>query len=572
MAEDAASVKRDGSAVEPSVSLESLIKESDEVGYLFLEDGEAKLVSDGAGSIIGRNLPTRTWIDVEWDTSALPSFDAKNLVVDPSGNNDVVENGCARCDLVLHPASAESDTAKLFLKKPPFFNGMLPDMTAHSSTCSSFCKCTENRSDAALLAGVAFTCQFYGYIAIRRIQAMFAENRQNDASKMSLVITFAMPALTIGNQHGRRSIVPSSNVSTRKKTVSKPLPPSAQLLLSILRSDWDFLEKQMEKLKQAPLRNGPAFVFQMQHDGSLTKTKRTLFPQKLSLENLYLRLRGVTTSELDAESRSPSLLASLPPEIIVTSVAPFLRARSVDALRRSCKLFHHTLRAFVPGLKLRLYTHQIRSLEWMRRRETEELSERDVVDVNAKLFGTESVNGDMHRAVTGGATTCLRLRTSAEAFRVDQQTGIEIPHEAGKTLSRQIARGGLLCDDPGLGKTITVMSLILQTSGLSTEPGNEKPKAGTALSHTDEDIFQAYWSEHVPYMYRRGGFMRLLNALRRHSPDARAFEFPVDPVKDCCPDYLDIIDRPICLSEIEESIREDYRFKDFQADVDRCFQ
>jgi hypothetical protein len=355
-------------------------------------------------------------------------------------------------------------------------------------------------------------------------------------------------------------MLPLNNVSSRKKTVTKPLPPSAQLLLSILRSDWGFLEKQMTKLEQT------------EPDGSVAREQRTMFPRKLSLEELYLRLRGVTTSELDAETTSPSLLTSLPQDILTTKIAPFLRACSVDALRRSCKLFHHNLRSFVPGLKLRLYSHQIRSLEWMRRRETRELSEEDVLDAESKLFGAESVRGDMHRAITGGATTCLRLRKTGEALRIDQQTGMEIRCERGKALSRQIARGGLLCDDPGLGKTITVLSLILQTSGLSTEPGSNTSKSGTALSHTEEDIFQAYWSEHVPYMYRRSGYMKLLNAIRRHSVGAGAFEYAVDPVKQCCPDYFDIINKPISLSQIEGSLCEDYSFEDFQTDVDGCFQ
>jgi hypothetical protein len=330
------------------------------------------------------------------------------------------------------------------------------------------------RSDVALLAGVAFTCQFYGYIEIRRIQVLFSEDSgTNDgAAKVSLVITFAMPALTNGSKHdgGRRSIIPlPKNNTARKKTASKPLPPSAQLLLTISRSDWDYLDKQMRNLEQPQsTETRPSFIYQMRQDGSLKKSKRTIFPPKFSLEELYLRLRGVATSELCAannETASPSLLTSLPQDVIVTSIAPFLRARSLDALRRSCKLFHYSLRSTVPGLKLRLYTHQVRSLEWMRRRETQELSEEDALGVRAKHFGAECVRGDMHRAVTGGATTCLRLRGSGEAIRIDQQTGFEIPYDSsaakGKSaLSRRIARGGLLCDDPGLGKTITVMSLV----------------------------------------------------------------------------------------------------------------
>ena len=597
--------RNDGPPPEPSPSLDCHVQESDEVGYLFLEDGEAKLVSDGAD---GR-IQTRTWIDVEWDACGPSAFDKKQHAIDPSTleRNDGMEgDACSRCDLVLYSDNDTDKPVKLHLKNPPYFNGTVPDMPSNQSTCS--CLHSENRSDAALLAGVAFTCQFHGYISIRRIQVLFTECEPNVVTtNMSLVVTFAMPALTDPSQNVRRSILPSNKLSGKKQTASKPLPPSTQLLLAILRSDWDFLDKQMKRLEREPRRDEcrpSLFVYQMQNDGSLKKAKRTLFPPKLSLEELYLRLRGVTTSELDADTRTSSLLAGLPQDILVTSIAPFLGARSIDALRRSNKLFHYALRSVVPGLKLRLYAHQVRSLEWMRRRETEELSEEEVLDFDSKFFGTESAMGDMHRAVTGGASVCLRLRASRKAFRIDQQTGIEIlyaaPNAKGSfTLSRRIARGGLLCDDPGLvsvrdaffyfavpptltysltsiliqGKTITVLSLILQTSGLSTEPTNNGINVDTSFSHTDSDIFQAYWSEHVPYIFRRQGFRKILLTLRRQCPEARFFEFPVDPVKDSCPNYFDVIDKPISISEIEEkSIHEDYRFQDFQADVDRCFQ
>lgn len=475
-----ASLQRDGPPTEHPTVSESHSKDMDEVGYLFLQDGEVKLLSDVLASkatVVEHHLPpTRTWIDVECEAPASRSqtLDSKQRAVDLSMSRENDGGVCSRCDLVLH--SSISDANKLVLKNPPMFNGTLADMSAGQSSTACSCTRTENRSDAALLAGVAFTCQFYGYIEIRRIQVLFSEDSgTNDgAAKVSLVITFAIPALTNGSKHdgGRRSIIPLPKNSTgRKKTASKPLPPSTQLLLTISRSDLDYLEKQMRNLEQLQTtETRPSFVYQMRHDGSLKKSKRTMFPPKFSLEELYLRLRGVATSELCAANNEttypcPSFLTSLPQDVIVTSIAPFLRARSLDALRRSCKLFHYALRSTVPGLKLRLYTHQVRSLEWMRRRETQELSEEDVLDVRAKHFGAECVRGDMHRAVTGGATTTLRLRGSGEAIRIDQQTGFEVPYDSSTTkgksaLSRRIARGGLLCDDPGLGKTITIMSLV----------------------------------------------------------------------------------------------------------------
>ena len=567
---DCASFRRDG---EPPTLLDSHTQASDEVGYLFLENGDVKVPSDGEI----KGTPTRTWIDVECETP--PDFHARNTVAaDPSAQagNDCVEGSlCSRCNLVLLPIRDESDGAvnRLVLKNAPRFDGTLADLICGSS-------CTNHRSDAALLAGVAFTCQEYGYVAIRSIKVLFFDNRYE---KISCVITIAMPALTREGQNGKRSIIPTTNGSARKKNVTKPLPPSVQLLLTIVKSDWNFLDKQMTRLEQAPTMENNStlsdFVLQMESDGSLKKSRRTIFPPKLSLEELYLRLRGVSTSELDSESEaSSSLLVSLPRELVVTFIAPFLPACSLDALRQSCKLFHHCMRSVVPGMKLRLYAHQIRSLEWMRRRETKELSEEEVLNNESNLFGEECVSGDMHRAVTGGASTCLRLRGTREVFRINQQTGNEIAYTAneskkGFALSRRISRGGLLCDDPGLGKTITSLSLILQTCGLSTLPADKSsPKVGSALSHTDDDIFQAYWNDHVPFVYRRGSFMKIINTLGKQNADIGLFERPVDPVRDRCPDYLDIIDRPISICEIKKLINEGYTFQEFQEDVGRCFR
>jgi hypothetical protein len=514
--------------------------EMDEVGYLFMEEGEVRIVSNACPAFCSISFPARTWIDVEWETSDTKSLDTKRLpsmvLTNKQGNDETEEKVCARCDLVLHHENnanganaSQGDAVKLVLKSPPHFNGTLPDMAAQTSACSLSCARAGNRSDAALLAGVAFTCQFCGYLLIRRIQIMWLSRRhEGDAEgpsvceggtcgseskdssvKVALLITLAMPQLTNPTQREEiRSIVPSDSGSPKKKMrAAKPLPPCTQLLLSIVRSDWKFLETRMKSLMQEDSSEfGRSSMYQMRRDGTLTKMKRTMFPETLTLEELYLQVRGVSINdELTAETEHSSRLTVLPQDVLVTYLAPFLRARSLEALRLTCKFLHSTLRAVVPGLKLQLYKHQIRSLEWMRRRETQDLSEELILDFDSSVHRVEGVNGDMHRAVTGGASTCLRLhsnsRASRKAFRIDQRTGREISFETTPTgsfaLSRHVARGGLLCDDPGLGKTITVLALILQTSGLSTEPLGPAINSGTSLSHTEEDIFQAYWREHV---------------------------------------------------------------------------
>lgn len=66
--------------------------------------------------------------------------------------------------------------------------------------------------------------------------------------------------------------------------------------------------------------------------------------------------------------------------------------------------------------------------------------------------------------------------------------------------------------------------------------------------------------------------MKIINTLGKQNADIGLFERPVDPVRDRCPDYLDIIDRPISICEIKKLINEGYTFQEFQEDVGRCFR
>jgi hypothetical protein len=73
-------------------------------------------------------------------------------------------------------------------------------------------------------------------------------------------------------------------------------------------------------------------------------------------------------------------------------------------------------------------------------------------------------------------------------------------------------------DDPGLGKTITVLSLILQTYGLSTEMDETEPASEAPESGADRDaegIFRPYWAEKVTSEFRRPLLTRLFNSLLR---------------------------------------------------------
>jgi hypothetical protein len=262
----------------------------------------------------------------------------------------------------------------------------------------------------------------------------------------SLVITVSFPLLAQGTP-GHRSILGSN------KDKIKRLHPATQTILSILRSDWEFLDAYMDGMKRM-----------FEHNQIPKDSPKSFFPTQLTLEEVYSRVHGSPFMQLLMQNQrdirenpkrpKECRIDQLSEEILVDKIAPFLRSASLHALRSTCSYLYTVLQAVVPGMKLQLYSHQIKSLSWMRTREAEHLVETDLCDLSPT--SPHAVAGDAHRAATGGLTTKLvprpRETSSACAIRINQLTGNEVGCANVSDLDRTVARGGLLCDDPGLGK------------------------------------------------------------------------------------------------------------------------
>ena len=455
---------------------------SDELGYILLEDCEVALADSSSSSVAAGK-----WTDLQLRHAKGASADG-------------FQKGCSHCDVTIY-FNASDGSLQVFLDHIPFFDGNVKP--------GRVCDCgKQTRSDASLTMGMLRACD--PVVVCKSCKLLF---RDYTRERASLIITLSFPFLVKG-EIGSRSILPGQNASSLR------LNSAMQSVLSFLRSDWEFLDlftmrmEEMFKLKRLPNEPLPS-----------------VFPPKLTLEEMYSRLNDSpvvqelqrTRDHITDRTVQPKNchILGLPKETLAENLAPFLTSSSINSLRRTCIYLHKSLEAVVPGLKLRLYRHQIKSLIWMRKREASSLMETDLLRLPSS--SPHAIDGDAHRAATCGLTARLAPRSvrsdssdadDPDVIRVHQISGREVDPSGIAGLARNVARGGLLCDDPGLGKTITVLSLLLQTAGMAPSVATNREPNG--VDGGDERLFQVYWKEeYAVHELRRAPLLRLFNSLVR---------------------------------------------------------
>jgi len=129
---------------------------------------------------------------------------------------------------------------------------------------------------------------------------------------------------------------------------------------------------------------------------------------------------------------------NLLPEEILFRVLGMLDVASLQNLAQTCRYFRFMCAEITPGLLLRLYPHQRAAIRFMLDRER---------PVQQRIVHP-----------------CWRFFRTADGltFWGNTSTG-EISEDCPVDFSD--FRGGFLCDDPGLGKTITCLGLITRTKG-----------------------------------------------------------------------------------------------------------
>eukprot|EP00644_Phytophthora_capsici_P005931 jgi/Phyca11/98467/e_gw1.2.275.1 len=157
----------------------------------------------------------------------------------------------------------------------------------------------------------------------------------------------------------------------------------------------------------------------------------------------------------------------------------------------------------VNGLDLKLYEHQRRGLSWMMKRER-------VLVWDTLLLHPFSVPGKQ-------SDTDRKLETEFSEAAYD-------------------ACGGMLCDEPGLGKTITMLALILLTKGQSTAgmPLRVDPPTASFSSASlivAPDALVEHWAEQIDRHVVYQGLKIYVDTIERKSRNlpsaARLAEFDV---------------------------------------------
>lgn len=124
------------------------------------------------------------------------------------------------------------------------------------------------------------------------------------------------------------------------------------------------------------------------------------------------------------------------PDEVMFRMLGFLDHISLQALARTCRYFRILCNEITPGMLLKLYPHQRAAIHWMLERER---GQRSVEHPCWRFF--ETTDGSFWGNTSTGEIS-------------------EDPPETYRDFS-----GGFLCDDPGLGKTITCIGLITRTKG-----------------------------------------------------------------------------------------------------------
>lgn len=172
--------------------------------------------------------------------------------------------------------------------------------------------------------------------------------------------------------------------------------------------------------------------------------------KRFELHEIFKSLPGALKEEMIYSTRINATDSSLGSGIwdlsddLLMNILTALEPRDLISIAITCRHLRSLTSSVIPCMKLKLFPHQQAAVDWMLQRELnpETLVHplyMDFLTADGLKFYVNAVSGEI---ATGIAPTVRDFR------------------------------GGLFCDEPGLGKTITALSLILKTQGVLADPPN----------------------------------------------------------------------------------------------------
>lgn len=168
-------------------------------------------------------------------------------------------------------------------------------------------------------------------------------------------------------------------------------------------------------------------------DGKILPRMFAMLPRHKDLvsKNFFL---GQESSVLPNDRTTTGLW--LLPGSALQKIVQSLDSATLGNLAATCRHLHSLCCVQVPGLKLQLYRHQKTALLWMLSREG-----------NPRQM---SLSPSAAKCATGDGCSFWVDRIGAKVAFTEPDTYTD-------------CRGGFLCDEPGMGKTVTAISLVLRT-------------------------------------------------------------------------------------------------------------
>ncbi|CAG9464295.1 unnamed protein product [Pedinophyceae sp. YPF-701] len=291
--------------------------------------------------------------------------------------------------------------------------------------------------------------------------ALLLRDLERDPPPWVADVTFADGALDLPHLAGGPNPIPSS--SQRRDTW--PESPPLLTLVGVSRAvpAVDALMGRVESDRDDPSRSEHA-ASPGRGAFSLEACISSLPSHMIAMQDDGGALTGLGGAAPARTRRTGPSLLDMPPDVIRRIFELLATAGDAHRLGATCKALLHGEADAVPGLtRTVLYRHQRAALRWMQARE-HRAGERLPHPTVRRLAVWSGGGGDGDASATELEHSYMYINTST----CEVESVVASKDEAAAWERAHAARdfgGGLFCDDPGLGKTVTAVALVLKTLG-----------------------------------------------------------------------------------------------------------